>query len=350
MKAEVSLPQFQYSTPQQWTAFTDELLRRIQTEPGLRDSAVGAPLPLDRQGEATLPFDIVSSLPLPPGAARTADYAAVSPEYFRVMGIPLRRGRTFDEHDTSSAPRVALINEALAKRYFPNQDPVGRELVFGFPPNQDVRREIVGIVGDVRDVALSEDPGPMMYVPFAQAPLWGGEVVVRSAMSPASVAASIRREVRSIDSNLPVTDVEPVSALVDASMAQPRFRTWLFGLFGVLALVLAAAGIFGVISYSVSCRTREIGIRVALGAGHSQVQRLILGESAKLVAFGLVIGIPAALVLGRYLANFLFGVHPADPLTFVGVALLLVFVGLLASYVPARRAMRVDPMVALRYE
>ena len=175
-------------------------------------------------------------------------------------------------------------------------------------------------------------------------------MVVRSAMSPASVAASIRREVRSIDSNLPVTDVEPVSALVDASMAQPRFRIWLFGLFGVLALVLAAAGIFGVISYSVSCRTREIGIRVALGAGHSQVQRLILGDSAKLVALGLVIGIPAALVLGRYLANFLFGVHRADPLTFVGVALLLVFVGLLASYVPARRAMRVDLMVALRYE
>ncbi|HEV2297323.1 MAG TPA: ABC transporter permease [Candidatus Acidoferrales bacterium] len=350
IEAEISLPQFQYSTPQQWSAFADELVSRLHAQPGLQDSALAAPLPMDRQGEATFAFTIVGNPPLPPGKSTTADYATVSPGYFRVMRIPLLRGRFFSEQDLPSNPEVAIISETLARRYFPHEDPIGRQMRFGFPPNSNVSREIIGVVGDVRGEALSRPPGPMMYVPFAQAPLYGGEVVVRSPLSASSVADGIRRAVNSIDKNLPVTDVESFPEVLGASVAQERFRTLLLSSFSAIALILAAVGIFGVVSYSVSRRTHEIGIRMALGASPASVQSLVLRESAKLVFFGLAIGIPSALVLTRFMSSLLFAVHPADPLTFIGVALLLTLVALAASYIPARRAMRVDPMVALRYE
>src|SRR6185437_6843472 len=227
IEAEISLPQFQYSTPQQWTTFSNELLARLHAQPGLQDSALAAPLPMDRQGEATFAFSIVGNPPLPPGKSTTADYATVSPDYFRVMRIPLLKGRFFSEQDSPSNPKVALISETLSRRYFPNQDPIGKQMKFGFPPNSDVSREIVGIVGDVRDVALGRKPGPIMYVPFAQAPLYGGEVVVRSSLSASSVAAGIRQVVQSIDEDLPVTDIERFSDALDASVAQERFRTLL---------------------------------------------------------------------------------------------------------------------------
>ena len=247
IEAEVSLPQFQYSTPQQWRTFSNELLVRLHAQPGLRDSALAAPLPMDRQGEATLAFSIVGNPPLPPGKSTTADYATVSPDYFHVMRIPLLRGRFFSEQDSPSSPNVAIISETLSRRYFPNQDPIGRQMRFGLLSNSNVSREIIGVVGDVRDVALSRKPGPMMYVPFVQAPLWGGEVVVRSSSSVSSVAAAIRRTVRSIDKDLPVTDVESFPKAVVASVAQERFRTLLMSSFSGIALILAAVGIFGVI-------------------------------------------------------------------------------------------------------
>ena len=350
IEAEVSLPQFQYSTPQQWTAFSNELLGRLHAQPGLRDSALAAPLPMDRQGEANFEFTIVGNPPLPPGKSTTADYATVSPDYFRVMRVPLLRGRFFSEQDSPSNPKVAIISETLARRYFPNQDPIGRQMRFGFPPNSNVSREIVGVVGDVRDVALSRKPGPMMYVAFAQAPLYGGEVVVRSSLSPSSVAAGIRRAVHSIDKDLPVTDVESFPDALGASVAQERFRTLLLSSFSAIALILAAVGIFGVISYWASRRTHEIGIRMALGSTPGRILRLVLGESAKLVFAGLGVGLPAALVLARFLSSLLYGIRPSDPLTFIAVALILTGVALLACYIPARRATKVDPIIALRYE
>jgi putative ABC transport system permease protein len=316
----------------------------------MRDSAIAVPLPLNAQGAASLPFDIVGHPPLPKGTPETADFVCVSASYFQVMGILIHRGRAFDEHDISSAPRVAIISEAFAHRFFPDQDPLGKQLAFSFPPSPAVPREIVGIVRDVRDVSLAQDPGPMMYVPFDQMPLWGAEVVVRSNLNPESVAAAIRQEVHAVDKNLPVTAVVSMSGLIDTSVAQPRFRTWLLGSFATMALLLAAAGIFGVISYSVSRRTNEIGIRIALGASRSSVMRLILAESSRLVLIGLAVGIPVALGLGRFLSNLLFGIHAADLATFAAVALLLFSVGTLAAYVPARRAMSVDPMIALRHE
>jgi putative ABC transport system permease protein len=350
IEAEVSLPQFQYSTPQQWTAFSTELLARLHAQPGFGDSALAAPLPMDRQGAANFEFRIVGNAPLPPGESLTADYATVSPDYFRVMRIPLLRGRFFSEQDSPSTPNAAIISEALARRYFPNQDPIGRQMRFGFPPDSNVSREIIGVVGDVRDVMLSRKPGPMMYVPFAQAPLYGGEVVVRSPLSASSVAAAIRQAVHSIDKNLPVTDVESFPDALGASVTQERFRTSLLSSFSGIALILAAVGIFGVISYSASQRTHEIGIRMALGAQQREVMRLILGQGTKLALIGLGAGTVAALLLTRWMASLLYGVSATDPLTYGAVAIVLFGVAVAASYIPARRAMRVDPLVALRHQ
>jgi putative ABC transport system permease protein len=350
IEAEISLPQFQYSTPQQWTAFANELLARLHALPGLEDSALAAPLPMDRQGEATFTFSIVGNPPLPPGKSTTADYATVSPDYFHVMRIPLLRGRFFTEEDSPPNPKVTIISETLAQRYFPNEDPIGRQMKFGFPPNGDVSREIVGIVGDVRDASLGKKPGPMMYVPFAQGPLYGGEVVVRSSLSATSVAAGIRQATHAIDKALPVTNIASFPNVIGESISQERFRTFLLGSFSAIALALAAVGIFGVISYSAAQRTHEIGIRMALGAQPRDVLRLILGQGVRLALFGLGAGIVAALLLTRLMASMLYSVSATDPVTFAAVAILLLGVALLACYIPARRAMRVDPMVALRYE
>jgi putative ABC transport system permease protein len=350
VKADIQLPQFQYSKPVQWAAFSDELLRRLQSQPGMRDCAIAAPLPLNKQGSAPLPFEIMDHAALPKGTPESADFVSVSPAYFHVMGIALLRGRAFSEQDVSSAPRVTIISEAFAHRFFANQDPIGRQLVFSFPPNPGVPRQIVGIVGDVRDVSIGEDPGPMMYVPFQQSPFWGGEVVVRSELNVGSVAATIRQEVHEVDKDLPVTDVVSMSELIDTSVAQPRFRTWLLGSFAVMALVLAAAGILGVISYSVSRRTNEIGIRVALGASRGAILRMVLRETLVLTFAGLALGVPCALAASRLLGHMLFGVSANDPATLAAVAFTLVAVAAFAGYVPARRAMRVDPMVALRHE
>ena len=350
VKADISLPQFQYSTPQQWFAFSEELLARIQSDPGLQDSAVVVPRPI-ADTRVNLPFDIVGNPPSSAGASRTASYVSVSPDYFRVMGIPLLAGRFFNQHDSSSAPRVSIISEAMARLYFPNQDPLGKQITFGFSPGSGAAvREIVGIVGDVRYVALSQNPGAMMYVPYVQAPFWGANLVVKSALSTSSVAATIRQEVQRMNKDLPVTDVANMPDLIDASVAQPRFRAFLLGLFAVMALVLAATGVFGVISYSVSRRTNEIGIRVALGASRNTILSMILRETLVLTFAGLALGLPCALAASHLVGHMLFKVSANDPATLAAVAFSLTTVAILAGYIPARRAMRVDPMAALRYE
>jgi putative ABC transport system permease protein len=349
LKAEVSLPQFQYSTPQQWVTFSNELLERVRAEPDLRDTAVAVPLPLADQS-SNLGFSVVNGPPLPAGRNSTADYVAVSPNYFRVVSIPLLRGRYFSQQDAMSTPRVAIISEALARTYFPHQDPLGRQLVFGFPPGSDTKREIVGVVGDVRDTALNQTPGPMMYVPFAQAPFWGVGLVIKTPSSAPVVTHALLLKVHEVDRDLPVTDIGWMSEAIDASLGQTRLRTWLLGLFGAMALALAAVGIFGVISYSVSRRTHEFGIRMALGAGENEILRLVLKEALRLALAGVATGIAAALGLTRLISGLLFGVGPADPATLVVLPLLLTGAALLAAYLPARRATGADPVAALRYE
>ena len=349
VKADISLPQFQYPRPQQWAAFADEAMQRIEATPGMENAAMAAPLPLV-SNFVNLPFTIVGAAPLPQGSAETAHYVAASPGYFRVMEMSLVRGRLFSGDDTAGMAPVALISESMARQYFPHENPLGRQMMFGFPPNGNVAREIGG--GRKRHSRCVAGEGSWsddVCAVRAGAAL-GGEVVVRSNLSAAAVAAAVREEVHAIDRDLPVTDVETLPEAVHASVAEPRFRMLLLGLFGGIALLLAAIGIYGVVSFSVSRRTREIGTRMALGATPGSIWRLVIGESARLVLLGLAVGIPAALLLTRSLSALLFAVHPSDPLTFVVVASLLTVVALAAAYLPARRAMRVDPMVALRCE
>lgn len=348
VKAEVSLPRYQYSTPQQWTAFSAALMERIQAEPGMQNSAFAVPLPL-ADSPVNLPISFPDRAELAQ-KAQSADYASVTPNYFPVMGIPLLRGRNFDHHDMASAPHVVIVSESLARMYFRDKDPIGEKISFAFPPNSPVNHKIVGVVGSVRDVGLSQEPGPMMYVPFAQEPFWGGMLVVRSMLPPSSIVGAIRQSVRSIDKDLPVTDIASMADVVDVSVAQPRFRTYLVSGFGLLALLLAAAGVFGVVSYSVASRTREFGVRASLGATPGNLAKMVLREGLVLACSGLAVGLVATLGLTRFLKGQLYGVAAYDPSTlFLSVGVLLV-VALAACYIPARRAMRVDPMIALRYE
>ncbi|MGB6725931.1 MAG: ABC transporter permease [Terracidiphilus sp.] len=349
LKAEVSLPRYQYAKPEQWRAFTDELLTRLQAQRGLEKSALAVPLPI-LDDQVTLAFTIAGKPPQPQGKANLANYVSASPDYFQVMGISLTRGRLFSADDRAMTLPVALISESLARRYFSHENPLGQHLIFGFPPNGDVSREIVGVVADIHEVSLGKEPGPMMYVPFAQEPFWGAEIVVRGELSTADVAAAIRAQTHNLDAGVPVTNIETLPQAMQASVAEPRFRSLLLAIFGAIALLLSAVGIYGVISFSVTRRTREIGVRIALGATPAGLRRLILGESLKLALFGLAAGIPAALVLAHFMSSLLFAITPADPLTFIGVALLLTMVALAAGFFPARRAMRVDPMTALRCE
>jgi len=349
VKAEVSLPRAQYSTPQQWFAFSDSLLTRLQSEPGMEKSALAIPLPIT-DGFVNIAFDI-ENRPAPSAAdARIADYVAVTPTYFHVMNIPLIAGRTFEPRDNMSAPPVAVVTQSFVRAYFPNENPIGQRITFGFPPDPGISREIIGIVGDVHDVSLGKDPGPMMYAAYAQSPFPGACIAVQSTLAPVAVISSIRDSVAALDKDLPVTDIATMTEVLHDSTAQPRFRTTLIAIFAAIALILAATGIFGVISYSVQCRTNEIGIRVALGASAVSILNMVLSETLILAAIGLAVGLPVALASSHVLGHLLFGVSPTDPTTLIVVSLTLALVAAAAGYVPARRATQVDPLIALRHD
>jgi putative ABC transport system permease protein len=349
VKAEVALPRAQYATPQQWFAFSDNLLSRLQSQPAMEDSTIAIPLPL-ADGFINIAFDI-ENRPAPSAAtARTADYVAVSPNYFHVMNIPLVAGRTFEARDTMSAPAVAVVTQSFVRAYFPNENPVGKRIVFGFPPDPGIPREIIGVVGDVHDVSLGNDPGPMMYAAYTQSPFPGACIAVQSTLASSTVISSIRDAVASIDKDLPVTDIATMNEVIRESTAQPRFRTTLIALFAAIALILAATGIFGVISYSVQCRTNEIGIRVAMGASARTILKMVLRETMLLAVAGLAVGLPVAFASSHVLGHLLFGVSPTDPATLIAVSLTLAAVAVAAGYLPARRATQVDPLIALRHD
>jgi putative ABC transport system permease protein len=346
LTAQIGLPRAQYAKPEQWISFYKQTLERMNALPGAQEAAVAVPLPLNSY--INLAFAIEGRPPRTRSEAPTADFVAISPNYFHVMQIPLQRGREFGETDSQSAPKVCVISASLAQQLFPNGSALGQRIIIGYPA--DAAREIVGIVGDVKDSDLAARESAQIYVPFVQNPFWAADIAVRTHGNPSALSGALREQIRAIDSALPVAEVRPMAEVIGSTIAQPRFRTALLSLFGVVALLLAAIGIYGVLAYTVAQQTREIGIRMALGANPGRVLRLVLERGLRLAGTGTVIGILAALMLTRLLGSLLFDVSATDPVTFAAVAGLLLGVAVLACYVPARRAMRVDPMVALRYE
>ena len=347
LTAGMSLPRNQYSKPGQWRSFYRSLVDRVAAQPGVQSVAASLPLPL-YGGGLNFAFQVEGRAPEREGSDASANYTSATPEYFRVLEIPLRQGRLFSASDDAEASPVCLVSEAFARRFFPGENPLGRRLVFGF--TEPTPREIVGVVGDVRRDGLGSPSRPEMYVPFAQEPFWAAYVSVRASGDPARLSSALRNEVRALAPTLPIEAIQPMTEIVRESVSQPRFRTTLVGFFAAAALLLAVIGIYGVISYGVGRRTREVGIRLALGAGRRDVLALVLRQGLALTGAGLAAGVAGALLLTRFLSSLLFETGRLDPAIFAGVALLLAAAGMLACWIPARRATRVDPVIALRFE
>jgi putative ABC transport system permease protein len=344
----VTLPRVKYTERAQRAAAFAEMEKRVGAASGIEAAgfALEAPLAGDQQGTEIL---IEGEAKPQPGEDHHTGFTFVTPGYFRAMGIPLLRGRAFTEQDTPQSPPVVVINEALARRYFPGTDPLGKRVRLGF--NDEVAREVVGVVGAVHQSALSEEARPGTYTPFQQVP-WSRTMtlVVRSNLQPTAALASVREQLRAVEQDAPIYDVKSMNEIVAESVARPKFAALLLGVFAGVALLLASIGLYGVISYSVTQRTREIGIRMALGAQPKDVLQMVLGAGLRLILTGLLIGVAASFALTRLMKSLLFGVTATDPLTYVGVCAMLSAVALLACYLPARRATKVDPMEALRYE
>jgi putative ABC transport system permease protein len=313
---------------------------------------VGAINTLPLSKGPTLAFMIEGRPPLPPDQWPGANYRNVTPDYFRALGIPIVRGRAFGEHDNLAAPQVVLVNQALAQQDFRGEDPVGKRVSFGGSDknNQPIWLEIVGVVSNVRSIELQEEPLPEIYTASLQDAFSNMSVVIRTSGEPGALAAAVREAAQDVDRGQPVADIRTMENIVSESVTQPRFNVTLLGVFGAIALILSAAGIYGVTSYTVSQRTHEIGIRMALGAKAPDVLQLVMRQGMKPALTGLAIGLAAAIALTRLMKSLLFGVTATDPVTFAALALLLLCVALLACYFPARRATKVDPMVALRCE
>jgi predicted permease len=346
---EINLRTAQYSKPEASSNFWRQVLDRVRALPGVDTAALGTVLPLSgnhNRGDIT-----IEGLPTPdPGKFPHPDFHMVSPSYIDALSIPLLRGRNFTDADTDTASQVALINATMARRFWPNEDPTGKRFHFGHPGSTEPWMEIIGVVGDTKLYGLSNPSRLELYLPLQQSHPNDMFLVLRSAIDPASLTPAVRDAVASIDKDQPVFNVNTMKQLVDASVATRHITLVLLGLFSGLALLLAAIGIYGVISYSVQQRTHEIGIRMALGAQRSDVLRLVVGQGVKLAALGIAIGIAAAFGLTRLMASLLFGVGAYDPVAFVTAAIILLLVAIAACYIPARRAIAVDPMVALRYE
>ena len=343
---QTDLPRTKYPGNEAQAAFYQRALERIRTLPGVTAAGAAQIFPLAGD-DYILSFVQVGKPPLPPGNHQSAMYYAATPGYLRALSIPIKRGRDFTEHDNAAAPAVAIVSESMARQFYANENPLGQRIQMG---NRSKPAEIVGIAGDVRDEELESKGRPAVYEPAAQVPFDDMYFGIRTAGDPAALIASVRTAMRELDAELPLDGVGTVDALVATSLSQRRFAMLLMAIFAGLALALAMVGIYGVISYSVTQATQEIGIRMALGARRGDVLGMVFGYAGVLMAAGLAIGCGAALGTGRYLASQLFEVQPADPTTYAAVAGGLLTTGLVACAIPALRAMRVDPLTALRNE
>jgi putative ABC transport system permease protein len=351
LTAFVSLPVAKYPKPEEQVGFYDRLLGRLRNVPGVIAAGVVTDIPL--YGGSSTGFDVDGRPPALPGQRAMTDYRIINSDYFAAMGMRMVKGRAFTPRDTENAPAVVVINETLAARHFAGEDPIGKRLNLSGGPG-DVR-EIVGVVADVRNHGLDEEVRPEVYVPFFQsaADYLASQtsaltIVIRSTIDPTALAQTLREQVQALDKDQPVSAIKTMERYLDESIAQRRFNMLLLGVFAGLALVLAAVGIYGVIAYTVTQRTHEMGIRIALGARGGDILRLVFSTAMATTIAGIVIGLGAAFALTRLLQSLLYQVTATDPVVFVTIPLLLLAVAAIATYLPARRAMKVDPITALR--
>ncbi len=331
--------------------FCRPLLQRVQVMPGVRDAAVASDLPLDGEITSHRAFEVVGRSPQPTGNVRAADVKSVTSGYFRTMGIPLLKGRLFHDRDAGAEQGVFIVNHSFVRQYFPDENPVGQKITW---IDRTRIYTIIGMVGDVRGTSLDKAPRPVLYRDYMESPetsiSGSAHLVIRAASDPFSIVRNVRDEIRALDPHQPASHIVTMKEVISASIQHPRLQLILMGIFAGLAVILAVIGIYGVMAYSVSERRHEIGIRMALGAQRGDVLRMILKQGLVLIAIGLAIGLAGAFALTRYISSMLYEVSPTDPVTFVAVALLLGAVALVACYIPARRATKVDPMTAIKYE
>jgi putative ABC transport system permease protein len=348
----IGLPANGYSQQTQVASFYQELISRLEAAPGVKSVSAISHLPLgSRRGRTGFAIEGIATRP-DNEVPYSTDFRAVTPGYFKTMGMHLIKGRDFNPRDELRSTQVAIINESLARRYFPNQDPLGKRVMPGIQIDERpwMMREIVGVVRDAKHVSLREEPPPYIYLPHRQFPRPGMTLVVRASNDPKGLIGVVQKETHALDSELPVFEIRTLDQYLASSVAEPKFSAMLIGLFAGLALILSCIGLYGVMSYAVAQRTRELGIRMALGAQRRDVLRLVIRQGIGLTLLGAAIGVAIAVALTRMMKSWLFGVSPTDPLTFAVAALLLTIVALLSCWVPARRAAKVDPITALRFE
>jgi putative ABC transport system permease protein len=350
----IELPRSRVS-PEASATFFDSLVSRLRAIPGVESAGVTLGLPLDPRArffvdEST--FSIAGQSPLPIGQRPIAAVHVVSPDVFATFGVAIARGRPFTDRDQPNAPGVVIINEEMARRYWPGENPIGRRLThdLSIVPGQPTTREIVGVVGNVRHFGLEHAAEPQMFVPHAQMPWPSMAIVIRTRLDAARLGGAVRSAVWSLDDTIPVPPIRPMEQALADAVGQPRLRAWLVGMFAATAILLAMTGLYATLAYAAQQRTREIGLRLALGATPEQATAPLLRHGLMLAATGILAGVIGAAAVTRGLSTMLFGVSPADPATFVGVPVLLVLVAAVACYLPARRARRLDPVKAMNAE
>ena len=344
----LTLPPGKYKQGESRVQIYKQLVEQVKTVPGVQNAGVVLSLPMGGDTFNLGRGVLLEGRPATPEAATSAAHLTVSPEYFRTLNIPLKEGRTFTDQDNAESVKVVIVNETMARRLWPGESPIGRR--FSLWRDEKFSREVVGVVGDTK-MSLDKEAGQQMYIPYAQDANWGSlSLVVRTSGEPTAAAASVREAIRSIDKGVATYNLKTLNDVISTSAAPRRLPMLLLTAFAAVAMLLAMLGIYGITSYYVTQRTHEIGVRMALGAQIADVLKLVLRRAMLLAVIGVVLGLAGAALITRYLTSLLFGVQPFDVMTFAGVALVLIAVALIAAVIPARRATKVDPLHALRYE